>query len=199
MRFIARARWALVWSFVAGAGGCSKPADGGPAAGGGGQAAASAPAPPKGWPDPHEACAYLDGRGYKNRGYKAYNPMVPNELTCQSLNRKVGGGTAVVGEAGFYYSVVGGPERADHMRLRVDLVRGGADEQAGLAEFAATAEELSRLAFKAPLPDEARAALKAGTAGTWRIEGGHELTISLPKEQPKGPFGQTYHVIAELR
>jgi hypothetical protein len=196
VRIIARAAWALVGAALsAGAGGCSKSGD---KAGPDGAPSASAPVPPKPWPDPAAACAYLDGRGYRNHGYKAYIPMKPDEMTCQSLNRKVGGGTAVVGEAGFYYSVIGGPGRADHMRLRVDLVRGAADEQAGLAEFAETAEELARRAFDATLPDESRAALRAGTVGTWPIEGGHELAITRPPET-KAPFGQTYHVVAELR
>lgn len=165
------------------------------------QAQASAPAPAaSGWPNPVEACAYLDGRGYKNRGYKAYDAAKPEELTCQSQSRKVGGGgTAVVGEAGFYYSVVGGPGRADHMRLRVDLLRGGPDERAGLDEFAATAEELSQRAFHAPLSEEAKAALREGKAGMWPIEGNHELTVTRPKGLGAGgPFGQTYHVVAEL-
>jgi hypothetical protein len=197
-----RARWALVWSALVGAGGCSKSADNAGAVGGAEHASASAsalpPVPAKGWPNPNDACAYLDGRGYKNHGYKAYEPMKPEQLTCQSLNRKVGGGTAIVGEAGFYYSVVGGPGRADHMRLRVDLVRGGADEQAGLTEFAETVEELSRRAFEAPLPEAATAALKAGTVGGWTIEGGHQINITRPKEG-KGPFAQIYVLVAELR
>lgn len=152
---------------------------------------------PPGWPNPKEACAYLEGRGYQNRGYKAYSPSWPDDLTCQSLNRKVGGGTAVVGQAGFYYSVVGVPGRADYMRLRVDVVRGGADEQAALDEFVATTAELSQRAFHAPLPAEAVAALKAGTAGKWPLEGNHELTLERRKEAG-GPFGQVYNLIAEL-
>lgn len=152
---------------------------------------------PPGWPNPKEACAYLEGRGYQNRGYKAYSPSWPDDLTCQSLNRKVGGGTAVVGQAGFYYSVVGVAGRADYMRLRADVVRGGADEQAALDEFAATTAELSQRAFHAPLPAEAQAALKAGTAGKWPLEGNHELTLERRKE-PGGPFGQVYNLIAEL-
>lgn len=175
------------------AAGCSSPAETGSV-----QAAASAAPAPGAWPHPATACAYLEGRGYQHRGYKAYDAMRPAELTCQSLNRKVGGGTAVVGEAGFYYSVLGGPERADHMRLRVDLVRGGADEQTALDEFAATAAELSRLAFQAPLPDEAQAALRAGTAGKWPLEGGHELVVTRLKESG-GPFGHVYQVVAEMR
>ncbi len=179
--------------------GCSsKPADK-PGAEPASAPGASAPAPASsGWPNPREACAYLDGRGYENHGYKAYDPRAPTELTCQSLNRKVGGGRAVVGEAGFYYSVLGGPERADHMRLRVDVVRGGADEQKALDEFAATAAELSQRAFRVGLHDEAAAALRAGTAGKWTLEGGHELKLERLKGSG-GPFGQVYQLIAELR
>jgi hypothetical protein len=193
----------LTWAWVCA--GCSTPADkpGGapPAAAGAPAAGAPAAAPSAaaaGWPDPRAACAYLDERGYRNHGYKVYDRSRPSDFTCQSLNRKVGGGTAVVGEAGFYYSVLGGPDRADHLRLRVDVVRGGADERPALDEFAATAAELARRAFAANLPDDAAAALREGKSGTWPLGGGHELKVERLKEKG-GPFAQVYNVIAEMR
>ena len=192
---IQTAAWAA-WAALA-AGGCSKPADKAGAEGAASSSAAGAAAPGA-WPSPPAACAFLDGRGYRHRGYKAYEPLRPDEFTCQSLNRKVGGGTAVVGEAGFYYSVVGGPDRAEYMRLRVDVVRGGADETVALDEFASTTAELAQRAFQAPLPDEAAAALRAGAAGKWPLGEGHELKVERKKESG-GPFGHVYSVIAELR
>jgi hypothetical protein len=116
--------------------------------------------------DPAAACALLDDQGLHTR--EGYRERERGLFECASIPHRWPRGATTDDEVRFTAS--GSRGRVGQLRLDLSL-RSRGDVRPVLAAFALLADTLSVRAFARPLPAEARAAIAAGVAGTWRAAG----------------------------
>jgi hypothetical protein len=113
--------------------------------------------------DPAAACALLEDQGLATRD--GYRERGRGLFECASIPHRWPPGATTDDEVRFAAS--GARGRVGELRLELSL-RSRGDVRAVRAAFARLADTLSVRAFGQPLPAEARGAITAGIAGTWR-------------------------------
>jgi hypothetical protein len=116
--------------------------------------------------DPAAACALLEDQGLAARD--GYRERQRGLFECASIPQRWPPGATAGDEVRFVAS--GGRGRVSELRLELSL-RSRGDVRTVLAAFARLADTLNGRAFGQPLPAEARGAVAAGIAGTWRGAG----------------------------
>lgn len=116
--------------------------------------------------DPSAACALLEDQGLAARD--GYRERERGWFECASIPQRWPRGATTGDEVRFAAS--GGRGRVSQLHLELSL-RSRGDVRTVLAAFARLADTLSGRAFGQPLPAEARGAVAAGIAGTWRGAG----------------------------
>jgi len=132
--------------------------------------------------DPWQACQFLAHvEGFKTAGYKSFGG---DDYSCLTDVYKLGDDFPLPNTLTYFANGDAGQVRELELHLNVN-VRSKAREAHEVLSF--YGQELTRRALNSDLPDDIKAAITAGKAGTWKVQG-----ASIELERDDWPTGKGY-------